>query len=260
MQNRYVADISDYVKLAILRALAPGRRLGVAWWLFPDESHSGDGGHREYLKRPNEWKRFDPELFEALLKIDKEGRLDVCALEDAAVLPSAVFAHDLLPRAVRHFSLLPAARSAWLAEVKSRLKDCNLVFLDPDNGIAPPGLRLTRRSAGKSVMIEEIRDLQEGGRALVVYHHQTRLRGGHFHEIRDLTARLMESGLHVSGALRAKPWSPRVFFILNGDEELCDRARSIAELWGDRISWYPDVVALGSPERPSPAGRPAEHA
>jgi hypothetical protein len=40
MQNRYVEDIGDYVKLAILRALSSRpsvRRLGVAWWLFPDE-------------------------------------------------------------------------------------------------------------------------------------------------------------------------------------------------------------------------------
>lgn len=43
MQNRYVGDIGDYVKLAILRALLPGRRLGVAWWLYPDERHNRDG-------------------------------------------------------------------------------------------------------------------------------------------------------------------------------------------------------------------------
>jgi len=35
MQNRFVADIGDYVKLAILRALARDRSLGVVWWLFP---------------------------------------------------------------------------------------------------------------------------------------------------------------------------------------------------------------------------------
>ena len=50
MQNRHVADIGDYVKLAILRRLACGRRLGVAWWLFPDEHHNANGGHRVVLK------------------------------------------------------------------------------------------------------------------------------------------------------------------------------------------------------------------
>ena len=50
MQNRYVADIGDYVKLAILRKLALGRSLGVVWWPSPDEHHNADGGHREYLE------------------------------------------------------------------------------------------------------------------------------------------------------------------------------------------------------------------
>ena len=53
MQNRYVVDIGDDVKLAILRELAHGRSLGVVWWLFPDEHHNADGGHREYLERQN---------------------------------------------------------------------------------------------------------------------------------------------------------------------------------------------------------------
>ena len=179
MQPRYVADIGDYVKLAILRALAPGRGLGVVWWLFPDEHHNADGGHREYLERPNEWKHFDPDLFDALLKIEKEKQRDVRALEKATVLPNAVFASDPVPCEVRPFSLRPAERSKWLAGIRMKLKDCNLVFLDPDNGIAPEGLRLTRRRAGKSVTI--------------------------------------------------------------GDKKLHDRAKSIAELWGNRISWHPDV-------------------
>ena len=33
MQNRYVGDIGDYVKYGLLRALADGRQLGVAWYL-----------------------------------------------------------------------------------------------------------------------------------------------------------------------------------------------------------------------------------
>jgi hypothetical protein len=243
MQNPYVADIGDYVKLAILRALAPGRRLGVVWWAFPDEPRSGDGGHREYLKRPREWKRFDPELFEVLLRIEAKKRRDIRALEEANILRSAVFASDKVPCEVRPFSLRPVARSKWLAEIKSKLKGCNLVFLDPDNGIGPEGLRLTWRRAGKSVTIEEVASFQEGCRGIVVYHHQTRFRSGHSAEIKHLAARLKKCGLRVSGALRAKPWAPRVFFILNADKELCNRAKRLAELWENRISWHPDAAA-----------------
>jgi hypothetical protein len=239
MQNRYVADIGDYVKLAILRALAPGRRLGVAWWLFPDENHNADGGHREYLERRNEWRHFAPDLFDALLEIDKSKGHDVRAIEKATILPNAVFASDPVPCDVRPFSLRPEKRGIWLAGIKMKLQDSNLVFLDPDNGIAPEGLTLTRRRAGKSVTIEEMKALQENNRAMVVYHHQTRYQGGHLCEIYGIASLLRKSRLHVSGALRAKPWSPRVFFILNEDEELHDRAKSIAEVWENWISWHP---------------------
>lgn len=195
MQNRYVADIGDYLKLAILRALALGRGLGVVSWIFPDERHNADGGHREYLERQNEWKHFDPDLFEALLEIEKEKKRDVRALEKAALLPNAVLTSDPVPCEVRPFSLRPAERSKWLAGIKKKLKDCNLVFLDPDNGIGPEGLKLTRRRAGKSVTIKEIKALQESNRAMVVYHHQTRFQGGHLSEIYNLATRLREYGL-----------------------------------------------------------------
>ena len=42
MQNRLVGDIGDYLKLGILRASSPGYRLGIAWWLFPDEVPNRD--------------------------------------------------------------------------------------------------------------------------------------------------------------------------------------------------------------------------
>src|SRR5271170_5792866 len=108
MQNRYAGDIGDYVKLAILRHLTPGKRLGVAWWLFRDERHKNDGGHREYLKRPDEWRRFDCDVFDGLLRIDKENTRNVAALEP--FLPDALFAREFVPCEVRPFSRRPVER------------------------------------------------------------------------------------------------------------------------------------------------------
>lgn len=136
MQHRYVADIGDYVKLAILRKLSPGRILGVAWWLFRDENHNRDGSHRKYLERPQEWGHFDPELFDALLTIDRQKKQNISAIENASVLPDAVFASDPVPCDAQPFSLRPAKRREWLVGVETRLERCNLIFLDPDNGIA----------------------------------------------------------------------------------------------------------------------------
>ena len=77
MQNRYVGDIGDYLKLGILRALSPGYRLGVAWWLFPDQDHNKDGRHIGYLDQPDRWRHFDPQLFDALGNIVSLGQRNV---------------------------------------------------------------------------------------------------------------------------------------------------------------------------------------
>ena len=81
MQNRYVGDIGDYLKLGILRALSPGYRIGLAWWLYPDESHNRDGRHIGYLHRPDQWRHYDPELFDVLAQIVSTDQRDIRALE-----------------------------------------------------------------------------------------------------------------------------------------------------------------------------------
>ena len=90
-------DIGDYLKLGILRALSPGYRLGVAWWLFPDEAHNGDGRHIGYLNRPEQWRHFDPDLFDILVGVVSSGQRNVRALEASDILPGAIFAGEVIP-------------------------------------------------------------------------------------------------------------------------------------------------------------------
>ena len=100
MQNRYVGDIGDYLKLGILRALSPGYRLGVAWWLFPDEAHNGHGRHIGYLNRPEQWPHFDPDLFDILAGVVSSGQRNVRALEPSNILPGAIFADEVMGRSL----------------------------------------------------------------------------------------------------------------------------------------------------------------
>ena len=37
MQDRYVGDIGDFVKYALLRVITGESKLGVAWYLHPNE-------------------------------------------------------------------------------------------------------------------------------------------------------------------------------------------------------------------------------
>lgn len=90
MQDRYVGDIGDYAKLAILRASSPGRRLGVGWWLYPGSGPDGDGRHIRYLSAPAKWRHLDPILFDTMNKIVTSGQRRVTAVEEANLVPEAV--------------------------------------------------------------------------------------------------------------------------------------------------------------------------
>jgi hypothetical protein len=96
MQNRYVGDIGDYLKLGILRALSPGYHLGVALWLFPDEVHNGDGRQIGYLGRADLWRHFDSAVFDALRRIVSSCRRNVDELAAANFLPGATFASEFM--------------------------------------------------------------------------------------------------------------------------------------------------------------------
>ena len=96
MQNRYTGDIGDYVKYGLLRALVEGRRLGVAWYLFPDKGNTGDGRHIEYLQSPDCWRSRDPDLFDTLKRIVEEIGRSVDAVEASGTLMGAKFSNEIL--------------------------------------------------------------------------------------------------------------------------------------------------------------------
>lgn len=242
MQNRYVGDIGDYLKLGILRALSPKFRLGVAWWIYPDEAHNANGQHLGYLDQPTKWRHYDPDLFDRLGRIVASGQRHVLAYEIAGILPDAVFAGDVIPTNAP-VAQRRQAREEWLEIVRSTLDEADMVFIDPDNGLEPDGFSHGSAKAGKSVLVAELRALARPGRCLIVYHHQTRRKGGHQAEIEHWAGRLRSSGFATVDALRASPYSPRVFFLLDAPPEVRQRAEKIAERWKDLITWHPEPLA-----------------
>ena len=239
MQDRYVGDIGDYVKLAILRTLSPGRRLGVAWWLYPHKGPDGDGRHVDYLDNPDRWRAYDPPLFDLLRSIVRDDRRTVETLE-LGLPSSALIARESIPgrdTPVAHRSL---ERAQWFSRVTVGLAEADFIFADPDNGLEPKTFSLGQGRAGKSITLAELKALDRPGRCLLVYHHHTRMKGGHDFEIGHWAARLRDSGFTSVDALRAKPYSPRVFFLLNAPQDIRLRAEALARTWGDLITWHPD--------------------
>ena len=98
MQDRYAGDLGDFLKLGLLRWLvapsfeAPPQRLGVVWYLAPDESHNADGKHVAYLDPQSSAGRqlrpLDPDLYDRLTAMVATGERSVAQLEAFGVLPA----------------------------------------------------------------------------------------------------------------------------------------------------------------------------
>ena len=236
MQNRYVGDVGDFAKYGLLRALRPAKKLGVAWYLHPDEHGSADGRHIEYLCRPQEFEWLDSCLFVAMKALRSHGRIScVDAIAKSRILDDATFADEFLP-IIDEVRDRPQRRREWFERVKGRLAGCDLVFVDPDNGLVlGDKFKPNRKNSAKRLPLCEVNQIAEAGRTVVIYHHNTRFRGGHKKEILYWMSRLPGS----AHAFYWKRWSCRTFFIVNADETIEDCLKTFAKKWctcGELIS------------------------
>ena len=227
MQNRYAADIGDYVKLALLRHLGAGRNLGVAWYLYPDEGHNSDGKHISYLKSPARWRHLDPELFDALEKLVDTER-SVKAIERSGIL-AANYSGEVISSSRMPWPIRSSWRTSWFDRVMSDLQEADLIFADPDNGLVDDDpRRRSRKVFGKQMPLAEANALAKD-RTAIIYHHNTRRAGGHDAEVDHWISQLGPG----TAAIRATAFSCRTFFILNPDEAIMSRASSFCDRWAE---------------------------
>ena len=172
MKNQYVGDIGDYGKYGLLRFLAThGIKIGINWYLTDDDG-SSDGRFTNYLKNPKE-RYYDPELFDALGKIAFREDKTVRMIEDAGLIPGAVFYDGKLKTGILEVNARKWDRRLWYNNSTLLLQDADLIFADPDNGIS---FRKTSGHKGseKYVLPEEVSEYYSKGRDVVYYCHKGR--------------------------------------------------------------------------------------
>lgn len=229
MQNRYVGDVGDFGKYGLLRSLCrpesaqdPKLKLGVVWYLTPDETHNNDGRHISYLNpTPKNLKAFrccDPELYDLLGSIVRNDQRQVSAIRDRDVLPKGTEYFDrMLDLSADRFYRNPAARiqarEQWCQDALQATKDCDVVFVDPDNGIGSEAQAHSPRGA-KHVLLDELGKYLDRGKTLVIYHHLHRLTSAAT-QVAQRLERLQDevSPAVTVMALRYRRGSSRVFFL-----------------------------------------------
>jgi len=224
MQDRYSGDVGDFGKFSLLQRLFGNAQnlIGVIWYLFPDESHNDDGGHIDYLENRG-FLGCDKHLCEKLSEV-VYGNRSVAALERAMLLPAnTIYFSERLNFHLRFPSQSQKdreerkeRRTQWLERAVFAVSKCNVLFLDPDNGLQISSCPKTSQvKSGKFAYYSEISRLSKDKDAIVVYHHLGRKRR-HVHQI---STRAVELRQHIDTtgtifALRYRPYSPRAYFIL----------------------------------------------
>lgn len=185
MKNEYVGDAGDFGKYLLLKKLQEiHTRLGVVWYLTPDVSN-GDGEKVQYLKNKKDRSLIDPCDYELAGRLEaiiaswemyrRDDQMDrmrqvrsVQSVQQLGILdpigpakPKPLFFENILPKR-------EDARKAWFDDALSTLADCDLVFVDPDNGLVPPKGRVGEKYA----TWDEIAAFHDSGRrTVIVYQH-----------------------------------------------------------------------------------------
>jgi hypothetical protein len=201
MKDKYAADINDYLKYALLRALVRGDGLGVAWMLTPEDT-TGDGRKITYLSQPDRYRRLDPVLFDRLRSLVQRGERTVAAIERAVLLDKAAYVSAILPDPV-------AGRFLWFSNLWEQVEGRRVLFFDPDNGMSVRSVKRGTRGSSKYLYWDELGSAYDRGHSVIVYQHFPRQPRGQF--VSALAARINEEvGCNHVSAIR----TPSVAFLV----------------------------------------------
>ena len=171
MQNRYVGDVGDFGKYGLLRWLCGIReptasdghrqlRLGVIWYL----NKNGTNNEGE-IEPPIELSDCDQDLFARLQRIRRTRSIK--RVRKGGILPGS----DFYEQCVAPGSGRPAEpfRKNWLYGALAKTPEDELIFLDPDKGIASENQE--EKHSKEHTFMNELWPFIKRGQSLVIYQH-----------------------------------------------------------------------------------------
>jgi hypothetical protein len=100
------------------------------------------------------------------------GELNLSLIERSPILPSdTVYFSEAIPDESMSATQRLRERTAWFERAKKAVTECNLLFLDPDNGMEVGSVAPGSRLAAKYATVSEIAELISSGAGVVLYQH-----------------------------------------------------------------------------------------
>lgn len=219
MQNIYAGDIGDFGKFGLLRALAEKYIIGINWYdpgapTFEQgkdgEKKNNDGKYRDFTKV----RTCDGKLAESLETLKDSPSIK--KLEELKLIKNAVYFGDTVPRGNEE-------RAEWRRKAFAALKNCDIVFLDPDNGLLCKSVSEGSAKSVKYTYYKEVSDyLTKKSRikAVIIYNHRRRKpEDEYFGELIDKLCAEAKADKALIQTVTFRRWTVRDYFIISRDEK-----------------------------------------
>ena len=244
MQNRYCCDQGDFGKYGLLRRLccadAHGEslRIGLMWYLVPDETGSSDGKYTSYLD-DEEYGECDLELWKKLKGLFYSERRNIRAIQESGILAANTVYFDVpLKWSADKLNNIETKesriehRAEWWQRGFDQTKGCQVIFFDPDNGLEVKSVPRYGRKGPKHVFIDEVVPFYDRSQSLVVYQHINHSKRA-TEQVKDRLKQLREATRAGSAfAMHYHRGTARAFLIIPNEKHaltLQGRARQMCE-------------------------------
>ena len=244
MQDRFVGDIGDFANNGLLRALCgtpemrvDGLELGVIEY-FNEPTHTdskkSDGSKIEYLKvseyNDSMYREYDKDLYLALRKLVGESLVSGNELK---IDPA--WARTVLPVDERYYDALvqPYKRVEWIKCAIKKIDDANIVFVNPDNGIATQIMCKkandfpNQKRSTQHIYMDELQQISDANKSIIIYQHPPRdLKKDNRQEYTKERATFLQQELNFVCHVWAFWWHPivpRIYFIVARTQEHKDK-------------------------------------
>ncbi len=168
MKDQYFGDQTDYIKYGVLRSLsAAGLDLGIHWAHTPNDG-SSDGSRLTYLSKSNEWRHYDPPVFDLLKQSVENDNRQLRVVESENLIPNSTMCFD-------EWTDDHEGRTTSLIGFLESLQPGSLVFLDPDNGLEVQSTPYGSPASHKYVYLEELASVWQSGHSILLYQHFPRV-------------------------------------------------------------------------------------
>lgn len=172
MQERYLGDIHDFHKFLFLKFIkyTSSLNLGLNFYnvnpkiLGKNEVSKNDGEKRKYLNN-DRYRKLDQLMIKEFTElVSKKNRKFKSFIKYSHLKKYINFYHD---------EIRLNDRKIWFKNSMIKLKNCDIIFLDPDNGLIPKSVKKKSMQSLKYVLFDELSEILATNKVVIFSQSQS---------------------------------------------------------------------------------------